>query len=47
MVKFYKELHWKHPLTGVICFNMQKKLPQKYQRQDHTGSIQKQPSAGI
>ena len=36
-----------YPLTGAICIKMQKKLIHRYQRWDHTGSIQKQTSAGI
>ena len=43
----YKEFHWMYPLTAAICIKMQQKRIHKYQIWDHTGSIQKQPSAGI
>ena len=36
-----------YPFTGTIYIKMQDRLIQKYQRRDHTGSIQKQPPAGI
>ena len=36
-----------HPLIGTICIYLQEKLVQKYQRWDHTGSIQNQPSESI
>ena len=36
-----------YTLNGAICIKIQEKLIQKYQIWDHTGSIQKQPSAGI
>ena len=33
--------------TGAIYNKMQKGVIQKYQRRDHTGSIQKQASEGL
>ena len=51
MVKYWysliREFHLMHPLTGTICIKMEERLIQKYQRWDHMGSIQKQPSTGI
>ena len=46
-VKYLQEFQWMYPLTGVICIKILKKLIQKYQRWDHTGSIQKEPTASI
>ena len=39
-VPLYVSIHW-------LCVEMQERLIQKYQRWDHTGSIQKQQSADI
>ena len=47
LVKYLQNVTSDDPLTGAICIKMQEKLIQKYQILGHTGSIQKQPSAGI